>query len=137
MRISAVAHGNGPNGLAIVMVAFNALARLDQEHAAVYFQLVYNALREPMQVALEKLIMERQTQENPTFPPFARKLIERGELEGKREGKREALLRLMARMGIALTEEERARIHACTDVATLDRWFDNAFGSKTAAEVLT
>ena len=33
--LSAVAHGNGPNGLAVVLAAFSALGRLDQEHAAV------------------------------------------------------------------------------------------------------
>jgi hypothetical protein len=36
--LSAVAHGNGPNGLAVVLAAFNALGRLDQEHAAAYFR---------------------------------------------------------------------------------------------------
>ena len=46
--LSAVAHGNGPNGLAVVLAVLGALGRLDQEHAAVYFQMVYEALREPM-----------------------------------------------------------------------------------------
>src|SRR5262249_11114180 len=49
--LSAVAHGNGPNGLAVVQVALSALGRLDQEHAAVYFQIIWDALREPMQRA--------------------------------------------------------------------------------------
>ncbi|APR74680.1 Hypothetical protein A7982_00026 [Minicystis rosea] len=39
--------------------------------------------------------------------------------------------------GIALTEEERGRIQACVDTATLDRWVGNAFGAKTAADVLS
>ncbi len=144
--LSAVAHGNGRNGLAVVEAALTALGRLDQEHAAVYFHIIYQALREPMRRALEKLSMERQTDGNTkaTFPPFAQRLIDRGLLEGKLEGerkgelkgKREALLRLMARAGIALTEEERARVQGCDDVATLDRWLDNIFGAKTAADVL-
>lgn len=110
-----------------------------------YFQLIYDVLREPMRRALEKVIMEWQIQENPTFPPFIQKLIEGGKLEGMREGtregkleaKRDDLLRLMARLGLEPTAEQRARILSCTDVATLDRWFDNAFGGKTAADVLT
>lgn len=130
--LSAVAHGNGPNGLAVVLAAFTALGRLDQDHAAVYFQIIYGALREPMRRALEKLNMDRQTLLKTPFPPFAQQLIDRGELKGKRE----ALLRLMTRMGIPLTEEERSRIEACTDAATLDRWFDNLIGAKTAADVL-
>jgi hypothetical protein len=36
--LSAVAHGNQPNGLAVVTAALTALGRLDQEHAAVYFR---------------------------------------------------------------------------------------------------
>jgi hypothetical protein len=56
--LSAVAHGNKPNGLAVVQAALVALAQLDREHAAVYFQIICNGLREPMQRALEALVME-------------------------------------------------------------------------------
>ncbi|WP_437720964.1 hypothetical protein [Sorangium sp. So ce861] len=147
--LSAVAHGNGPNGLAVVLAALVALGRLDQEHAMVYFQLIWNALREPMRQALEALVMERQIEGEATFPPFVQKLIDRGKLKGMREGelkgiregelkgKRDTLLRLFARAGIVLAENESARIQACTDIATLDRWIDNVLGAKTATEVLS
>ncbi|XXX76559.1 hypothetical protein WMF30_53815 [Sorangium sp. So ce134] len=143
--LSAVAHGNGPNGLTVVQAALIGLGRLDQEHAMVYFQLIWNGLREPMRQALEVLVMERQIEGEATFPPFVQRLIDRGkregELKGLREGelkgKRDTLLRLLARAGIVLTENESARIQACTDIATLDRWIDNVLGAKTAAEVLS
>lgn len=57
--------------------------------------------------------------------------------EGKVEGKRETLLRLLARAAIALTSDERARVDACTETATLDLWIDNVFGAKAATDVLT
>jgi predicted transposase/invertase (TIGR01784 family) len=57
--------------------------------------------------------------------------------EGKLEGKRDALLRLFVRAGIALAEDDRARIQACEEATTLDRWIDNVFGAKTAADVLS
>jgi len=63
--------------------------------------------------------------------------IEAGHKAGFVEGKRDALLRLLARNGLALSEDERARISACSDVATLDRWFDHALTAKTAADVLS
>jgi hypothetical protein len=146
-----------PNGLTVVVIAVGALGQLDQEHAATYFQIIYNVLREPMRKALKALVMERQTQGKATFPPFAQQLIDRGKLEGIREGKlkgiregelkgiregelkgkRDALLRFLARARIALTDDERARIQVCTEVATLDRWVDNALGAKTAADVLS
>jgi len=85
--------------------------------------------------------MERQTEGKATFPPFAQRIFERGKLEGLNEGElkglRDVLLRLLARAGIPLTEEERVRIQACTDPATLDRWVENVLGAKTAADVLS
>ncbi len=88
--------------------------------------------------------MDRQIVDQVSFPPFMQKLIDGGKTEGKLEGiregevkgKRDTLLRLLGRAGIALTESESARIQACSDSATLDRWIDNILGAKTAAEVL-
>jgi hypothetical protein len=130
--LSAMAHGNGPEGLAVVTAALTALGRLDQEHAAVYFQVVWNVLREPMQRALEAAVMERQKEGEVQFPPFAQRIFDRGRLDGLRE----ALLRLMARAGLALTEDDRARIQACDDPTILDQWVENVLGAKTAADVL-
>jgi hypothetical protein len=56
---------------------------------------------------------------------------------GKRDGLRDALLRLLTRAGIPLTDDDRARIQACTDTATLDRWVENVLGAKSAADVLS
>lgn len=138
--LAAVAHGNGPNGMAVVRAAVHALGRLDLDHAAVYFQIIYDALREPMRRALEALVMERQSQGKATFPPFAQKIFERGISEGfhdgELKGKRELLLRLLERAGIALSTNERDRILACEDSATLDRWAENVLRAKTAADVL-
>ncbi len=135
-----MAHGNGPQGLAVVQTALAALGRLDREHAAVYFQIIWNVLREPMQRALEALVMQRQTEGQTNFPPFAQQIFERGvrdgEAMGELKGKRDALLRLLARAGISLSEEENARVRECSDAATLDRWVDNVLGAKTASDVL-
>ncbi|MEO5731329.1 MAG: Rpn family recombination-promoting nuclease/putative transposase [Byssovorax sp.] len=57
--------------------------------------------------------------------------------EGKLEAKRDMLLRLLARAGIALTEEDRSSIQGCTEVAKLDRWVENVLGAKTIADVLS
>ena len=109
--LSAMAHGNGPQGMEVLRAAFQALRRLDPEHATVYFHIIWNVLREPLKRALEALAMEQQTEGKATFPPFIQQFIDRGmregELKGLREGelkgKRETLLRLIARVGIALT----------------------------------
>jgi len=61
----------------------------------------------------------------------------KGEIEGRIKAKRETLVRLIVRAGIALTDEELARIEACNDADILDGWIDRVFGAKAAAEVLT
>ena len=60
-----------------------------------------------------------------------------GLAEGELKGRRDALLRLLQRAGIALAEEDRDRVQACRDAATLDRWIDNVLVAKTATEVLS
>jgi len=60
-----------------------------------------------------------------------------GELKGELKARRDTLLRLLLRAGIALLDDDRTRIEACADTATLDRWIDNVFGAKAAAEVLS
>lgn len=96
--------------------------------------------------------MERQTGSKTSLPPAAPQILERwklerfragrlaGKIEGFREGelrgKRDVLLRLTARAGIALTEGDRLRVQACKDSPTLDRWIDNVLGARTASDVL-
>ena len=58
-----------------------------------------------------------------------------GKAEGKAEGKRDALLLLLEHRGIVLSEEDRARIAECMDVALLDRWFHRALTAMSAAEI--
>ena len=60
-----------------------------------------------------------------------------GERQGVIKGKSETLLRLLGRAGIALSAEDRARIEACAETETLDRWVENVLGAKSAAAVLT
>ncbi len=60
-----------------------------------------------------------------------------GKLEGKAEGKAEALLAVLAARGIAAAGEARARIEACRDVATLDRWITRAVTADSVEEVLS
>ena len=45
---------------------------------------------------------------------------------------RSALRRVLARRKLALNAEEEARIDACTDLTTLERWHDQAVESQSA-----
>ncbi|MBK9261318.1 MAG: hypothetical protein IPM54_16130 [Polyangiaceae bacterium] len=157
--LSAMAHGNGPHGIAVVLAALRALGDLDAEHSAVYFHIIWNMLREPMQRALEALVVQKRTREEIKFPPFIQVLIDKalhdgelkgfhdgelkgfhdGELEGEVKGQvkavREKILRGAQRRGLALSAEQEALIRGCDDRALLDRWFDNVFDAQTAADL--
>jgi len=142
--LSALAHGNGPNREAVLAATETGLERLaevDREHAAAYFEMIYTMLRDPAKRVLEALVMQRQTENKTTRAPFIQRFIDEGELkglrEGKLDGKRDALLRVIARVGVPLGDGDRARILACTDGATLDRWLDNALGAKGGADILS
>ena len=126
---------NEPDGLPVVLAALAGLGGLDPKMAAVYFRLIYDALREPMRSALETLIMANQQFEDVTWPPFVQQIIDRSEAKGMHKAKREMIFKLALRAGIALAEEDRARIEKCEDLAMLDRWIDNALTTKTAAEL--
>lgn len=59
-----------------------------------------------------------------------------GLAEGLAAGKRDTLLRLLARAGLALTDVDKARILACHDIAILDKWTENILGAKQIGDVL-
>jgi predicted transposase/invertase (TIGR01784 family) len=56
-----------------------------------------------------------------------------GRAEGEARGKAAAVLAVLAARGIEVDEETRARIAACTDGATLDRWIVRAATTSSAA----
>ena len=56
--------------------------------------------------------------------------------EGKAEGKAEAILAVLAARGVAIDPETRARIAACADNDTLDRWIARAVTAVTAEDVV-
>ena len=71
--------------------------------------------------------MNQSHAEQITLPPFLEKIAQQREVE--------LILKLVARNGLVLSDDERARINACADLTTLDRWFDNAVTAKTTAEL--
>ncbi|MGZ3460150.1 MAG: hypothetical protein ACXU86_16800 [Archangium sp.] len=71
---------------------------------------------------------------------YGDELIERGRqqglAQGRLRGRAEALLRILAMRGVHVGDEAQQRILACTDVATLDHWFDRALNATTLSDVL-
>ena len=61
----------------------------------------------------------------------------RGETAGVVKGKVAAILAVVAARGIPVGHEIRARIEACTDVETLDRWLVRAVTAASAEEIFS
>lgn len=66
---------------------------------------------------------------------FAKKHRAAGRTEGKAEGKAEGVLQVLDARGIAVSEEQKARILACTDIAVLDRWIRRAVSVSSTEEL--
>jgi len=66
--------------------------------------------------------------------------LARGREEGREEGlaraRAEYILRTLTTRGVQLDEAARQRIFSCSDVATLDRWFDRSLHASSLSDVL-
>jgi len=71
---------------------------------------------------------------------YAEELIEQGRQQGFEQGLRQAcaesVLRLLTVRGVHVGDEAQQRILACTDMPTLDHWFDRALTATTLSDVL-
>ncbi|MEU2722241.1 hypothetical protein [Streptomyces smyrnaeus] len=72
---------------------------------------------------------------NGRFFPGRGTLVEETFLEGKAEGQRQSILRLLEMRGIPVSDSQRARINGCTDPQTLDHWLERAFSATRAEEL--
>jgi predicted transposase YdaD len=61
-------------------------------------------------------------------------ILEEGRVEGRAEGRAEDILRVLARRLGEVPASLQARVRACTDLDTLDRWLDLAVDAATVAE---
>jgi predicted transposase/invertase (TIGR01784 family) len=60
-----------------------------------------------------------------------------GEIEGKVDGKIESILAFLAARGLPVSHQVRARIEACKDALTLDRWIVRAATAASAEEIIS
>ena len=95
-----------------------------------YSLLIEQALSEAARKALE---MEPQIEK--FFSEAHRRSYDQGKAEGKAEGKTEALLMVLRRRGLAMTDDQQRRIATCADVATVDRWLDRSFSVASVDEL--
>lgn len=119
--------------------ALAGIKLLDRELAMMYFQILWNVLRKPMQQVLKGLVMENRTETNQELWAYEQCWMQcgfrEGEVKGEIKAVRENIFRLAERRGLLLSDEQQARLRECNDRAVLDRWFDDVFDAQFADEL--
>ncbi|MEZ4398724.1 MAG: Yae1 family protein [Kofleriaceae bacterium] len=125
--LSALTHGNGPDGTAVTLAAFAALDVLPALEATVCYDLIRASLDEVARRALED---EMQSGKYEYQSDFARRYYGEGRQEGRQEGlqegRQQGLLDGARQLVLALADrhgqvgdDARARVGACGDPAQL------------------
>ncbi|QSQ25868.1 Rpn family recombination-promoting nuclease/putative transposase [Pyxidicoccus parkwayensis] len=123
---------SGENHLAVLM-RYLLLMGDQAAHAAagaVLISVVGEQRAEEMMRSYGEELIEKGRQEGLASG------LERGLARGVIRGRAESILRLLTARGLPVDEQTRQRILNCTDVATLDRWFDKALHATTLTDVL-
>jgi flagellar biosynthesis/type III secretory pathway protein FliH len=134
---TVVAHGGGEvkTAVSIARAAVDAVLSLPDEQRLLYSMLIEKALSEAARKALD---MEPQIEK--FFTEAHRRSYDQGEAKGKAEGEAKgeakALMMILKRRGLPITDEQQHQIATCTDLATLDRWLDRALSVASVSELL-
>ncbi|WP_246610518.1 hypothetical protein [Nonomuraea rhizosphaerae] len=118
--MSVMVHGRDRK---VVEAFVAAMAETRDEHAPKYTEYAYSMATPEIRRLMEEIMMSTDW---PVHSPFAREHFGRGLEEGKAEGKAEEAARMvlvvLAARGLEVTDEVRALINACTDLAQLEAW---------------
>ncbi len=130
--LSALAHGNRPDGVAVALTAIAAARTLDDEHANFCFKLIYASLNDATRRALEdEMLTSKDLEwEMPILRRAFDEGLEKGREKGREEGREDALaeariqglqrtrrtlLDLASRRRPELSADARQRVEACND----------------------
>jgi hypothetical protein len=134
----AVRGRRGPKARRVVGRAVELTDRLPDALRDAAARAILAVLREPLLHYLKEIAMNPdQLPETRAARRFRKFFEEQGKREGVIEGKREALLEVLAARGLAVSDEERAIIGACVDAEILGRWIGRAARAGSVAEVLS
>jgi hypothetical protein len=130
--LSAMAHGQDDvdTAVAIALAASTAAQKLGKDLWLLYFGLIRTGLGE---AARKKFQMLPQGQQ--FFDESQQRSFERGALTGKAEGEANAILRVLGKRGLAVSDVQREKVLACTDIATLEGWLDKAVTATSTDEL--
>ncbi|AYY14015.1 hypothetical protein EF847_16195 [Actinobacteria bacterium YIM 96077] len=125
--MSAMAHGAETDGDKVLDAVASAFTIVDDEHAALYSDVVFGALPEAARHYLEALMTTKLREYQSDF---VRRYVNQGRAEGKAQGQLEAeadaVLSVLAARGVGVPDDARRRISECTDLDQLKAWLSRA-----------
>lgn len=134
--LSALAHGSGPNGSAVLKALISAFETLDEPYATLYSDVVHRSLPQAARHLMEA-IMTTTSYEYQS--PFVRRFVMQGRAEGRAEGEAKgearALLTVLAARGLEVSDDARARIDGCDDADQLNLWISRAATAESVDDV--
>jgi hypothetical protein len=134
--LSCIAHGSEAHAEVLGRAALLATLRLSDDRQVLYSDLVFAALSEAARAALEELMASGNFEFQSEFAKkHQAKGRAEGEAKGEAKGRAEALLSVLQARGLRVSDEVRARILACTDVAQLDAWVRKAVAVTSVDEL--
>jgi hypothetical protein len=133
--LSLLAHRHADEALPAAAAALQAVAAVDQDQAAVYYDMINQSLDAVAQRALE-LLMNIKNYEfrSPTFRPAWLS----GRQEGRQEGLHEGLTRALAlhlRLRFGTVPDDFTERAQAADPAQLEQWIEQVLTADTAQAV--
>ena len=130
--LSAMAHGDGPQGSAVGLAAAQAARDLDEQRSRLYVDLILAALHPAARAFLERLMIQNWEPQSDLF----KRLIHQGRTEGLTEGRaggladgeRRLLERLLTRRFGPLPADVLTRIRAAPEEQLL-QWSDEVLSA--------
>src|SRR5688572_2461344 len=121
-------HGHDPElAPGLVDAVVSSAQGLDSERFTFYVDLALSALGGAVRAALEaKMRSGNYEYQSELVRELVGKGREEGQLIGRLEGERTALLRVLEARGLKVDDAARQRIEACTQLEQLERWLRTA-----------
>jgi hypothetical protein len=126
--LSAIVHGGGhvETAVQVAIAAASAAHELARDQWLLYFGLIRAALTEAARKAFQM---------HPQGTRFFDEALDQSFERGRASEKAADVMAVLEARGLAVSDVERARIQACGDIPTLDRWIRRA-ATVTSAEDL-
>jgi hypothetical protein len=134
---SVITHGKEANAGAILKALATALKTVDEETARIFAELTELGLgtAPAAQIWRDLMSVDLSFFRSETSQRLRREGREEGREEGRARGLAEAVLLVLEKRGIALSEDERERIAGSADQHLLETWLDRSLTAADAGDL--